>query len=213
MAPPDRLRPTAAELDGWLPQTQCTRCGYPRCRDYADALTQGEADINRCPPGGVTTIEALARLLDVPAKPLDPSCGTHNGRRVARVVEAHCIGCTLCIQACPVDAIVGASRCMHTVVAQWCTGCELCIAPCPVDCIELAPATGTGAPGGRWPEYAEDEVAAARERSERRLQRLAVKQRRSPRSATARHPTPPVLRAQIAAAVERVRRRRRARGL
>ena len=124
-------------VDALLPQTQCRRCGYPACRPYAEALVAGETDINRCPPGGDAVILELSRLLGVAAMPLDRSCGEHLPRTVARIDEQWCIGCTLCIRACPVDAIVGARRHMHAVIADECTGCELCLAPCPVDCIEI----------------------------------------------------------------------------
>jgi electron transport complex protein RnfB len=127
-------------IDAALPQTQCARCGYPGCHPYAEAIAHGEAAINRCPPGGVQGVQALARITGQPVLPLDPACGTEAPPRVARIDEDVCIGCTKCIQACPVDAIVGASKLMHTVVADLCTGCELCVAPCPVDCIAMVPA-------------------------------------------------------------------------
>jgi electron transport complex protein RnfB len=127
-------------IDAILPQTQCTKCGHEGCRPYAEALAQGRADINRCPPGGAAGIQALAALLGRPARPLDAECGEHLPLQVAVIDEAHCIGCTLCIQACPVDAIVGATKRMHTVLADTCTGCDLCVPPCPVDCIAMVPA-------------------------------------------------------------------------
>lgn len=129
-------------IDAALPQTQCTRCGYPACRPYAEAVARGEAAINRCPPGGVAGVRALARLTGRPVLPLDPECGVEAPPRVALIGEDACIGCTRCIQACPVDAIVGASKLMHTVVADLCTGCGLCVPPCPVDCIEMVPSRG-----------------------------------------------------------------------
>jgi Na+-translocating ferredoxin:NAD+ oxidoreductase subunit B len=122
-------------IDALLPQTQCGQCGHPGCRPYAQAMAQGEA-INRCPPGGATTIAALADLLDTPPLPLD---GISRPKAVAFIREEECIGCTKCIQACPVDAIVGATKLMHTVIAAECTGCDLCVEPCPVDCIEMRP--------------------------------------------------------------------------
>lgn len=129
----------APRIDALLPQTQCTRCGYPTCRAYAEAIAAGSADIDRCPPGGNAGIDAMAALLGLATKPLDPACGREMPPTVALIDEAACIGCTKCIQACPVDAIVGAAKRMHTVIAAECTGCELCLPPCPVDCIVLVP--------------------------------------------------------------------------
>ena len=132
----------AERIDALLPQTQCTRCGYADCRAYADALAAGEASLNRCPPGGVETINALSALLQQPSLPLDPACGPEETRPiVAYVREAECIGCYKCAAACPVDAFVGAPKLMHTVIEAECTGCELCLPVCPVDCIELRPRT------------------------------------------------------------------------
>lgn len=127
-------------IDRCLPQTQCGQCGYPGCRPYAEAIADGLARINQCPPGGEAGIVRLSELLAVPALPLDESHGLHKPPLVAYIREAECIGCTKCIQACPVDAIIGASKFMHTVLADRCTGCELCIPPCPVDCIDLVAA-------------------------------------------------------------------------
>ncbi len=124
-------------LDRLLPQTQCGQCGFDGCRPYAEAMAQGEAGIDRCPPGGDAGARALAKLLGIDARPYDRKLGEHRPGVVAAIVEADCIGCTKCIQACPVDAIVGASKLMHTVIAPLCTGCELCIPPCPVDCIVI----------------------------------------------------------------------------
>ena len=126
-------------IEQLLPQTQCGQCGYAGCKPYALALARDEADINQCPPGGEAGIRALALLLDRTPKPLNPANGIEKPVLVALIREAECIGCTKCIQACPVDAIVGASKRMHTVLADLCTGCELCIPPCPVDCIDLVP--------------------------------------------------------------------------
>ncbi|WP_076587945.1 Rnf electron transport complex subunit RnfB [Solilutibacter tolerans] len=135
---------TAASLveriDRLLPQTQCGQCGYEGCRPYAEALARGEADIDHCPPGGDAGARALAKLLDVDPKPFDRTRGEHLPAIAALIVEDDCIGCTKCIQACPVDAIIGASKLMHSVIASLCTGCELCIPPCPVDCIVMQPA-------------------------------------------------------------------------
>lgn len=129
----------AQRIDAVLPQTQCTRCGYEGCRPYAEAIAEGSADINQCPPGGEAGVVKLADLLGRAPKPLNPANGACRPPQVAVIEEPICIGCTKCIQVCPVDAIVGASRLMHTVIASWCTGCELCIPACPVDCIVLAP--------------------------------------------------------------------------
>jgi Na+-translocating ferredoxin:NAD+ oxidoreductase subunit B len=135
--PPAPIPASADDVDALLPQTQCRRCEYPSCRAYAEAIVRDDAPINRCPPGGDATLTALARLLDRPALALDPRYGTTTPLAVAHIDEATCIGCTLCIQACPTDAIVGAAKLMHTVLVDRCTGCELCLPPCPVDCIAM----------------------------------------------------------------------------
>jgi electron transport complex protein RnfB len=129
----------ADRIDALLPQTQCEQCGYHGCRPYAEAIARGEAEINQCPPGGAAGIAKLAALLGRPPLPLNPAHGVEKPRMLARVIEADCIGCTKCIQACPVDAIVGAAKLMHTVITDDCTGCELCVPACPVDCIVLEP--------------------------------------------------------------------------
>jgi electron transport complex protein RnfB len=131
--------PLADQVDAILPQTQCGQCGYPGCRPYAEAIAAGEAEINRCPPGGETTIVALADLLGREPIPLSEEVGEEKEKMVAVIDENTCIGCTLCIQACPVDAILGAAKQMHTVIEAECTGCELCVEPCPVDCIDMVP--------------------------------------------------------------------------
>jgi electron transport complex protein RnfB len=129
--------PVAERIDRLLPQTQCGQCGYPGCRPYAEAIARGDADIDQCPPGGEAGIRALADLLGREPRPLDTSHGVTKSAAVALIDEATCIGCTKCIQACPVDAILGTSKRMHTVIAELCTGCELCLPPCPVDCIAM----------------------------------------------------------------------------
>ncbi|MCX7033014.1 MAG: electron transport complex subunit RsxB [Arenimonas sp.] len=131
--------PMVERIDRLLPQTQCGQCNYPGCRPYAQAIASGEADINQCPPGGEAGVRALAELLGREPKPLNPEHGEVKPPVVALIVEDDCIGCTKCILACPVDAIVGAAKQMHTVIADLCTGCELCLPPCPVDCIVLVP--------------------------------------------------------------------------
>jgi len=195
-------------IDALLPQTQCTKCGYPACRTYAEAIAQGEADINQCPPGGAAGIRALATLLGREVLPLNPKNGIERQRRVAVIDEPRCIGCTLCIQACPVDAIVGAAKLMHTVVTELCSGCDLCLAPCPVDCIEMVPAKGEDAIWDR------PRANAARERFEARRARLAREHservpRRAPRTA---HSDPEAAKKRdlIEAAVERARAKRAA---
>ena len=131
--------PVVDQVDAILPQTQCGQCGYPGCRPYAEAIASGEADINQCPPGGEQVIVALADLLGREPKPLDPEHGEEKLPTVAFIDETDCIGCTLCIKACPVDAILGAAKQMHTIIAEECTGCELCVEPCPVDVITMIP--------------------------------------------------------------------------
>ncbi len=136
---PTQETPLVERIDRLLPQTQCGQCGYDGCRPYAEALARGDAGIDHCPPGGDAGARALATLLGVEARPYDRSRGEYKPGIVAVIVEDDCIGCTKCIQACPVDAIIGASKLMHTVIAPLCTGCELCIPPCPVDCIVMVP--------------------------------------------------------------------------
>lgn len=159
----------ADRIEDLLPQTQCTKCGYDGCRPYAEAIAQRTANYNQCPPGGAEGIARLAALLGKPVIPLNPVNGVERPRPVAFIDESLCIGCTLCIQACPVDAIVGASKQMHTIVAELCTGCDLCVAPCPVDCIAMIPVTGdaTG-----WDAWTQQQADAARERHDRRNARL-----------------------------------------
>jgi len=170
----------AERIDALLPQTQCTRCGYPACRAYADAVAAGDADLNQCPPGGAAGIELLAALLGRAPKPLNPANGVEKAPEVALIDEEVCIGCTKCIQACPVDAIVGAAKLMHTILADECNGCELCIPPCPVDCITMLPAIEDGETVlGRAAHYRERYVARnerlSREAGEREAELTAKK--------------------------------------
>ncbi len=163
----------ADAIDALLPQTQCTKCGFDGCAPYAQAIAAGQAAINRCPPGGQATIGRLARLLGREPLPLEPECGIERPRRVAWIDPALCIGCTRCIQACPVDAIIGAPRRMHTVIAALCTGCERCVAPCPVDCIPMRDAL----------PWRDEDAHAARARYQARNARLA--RRRAERDSAA----------------------------
>jgi len=162
-----------ARIHDALPQTQCTRCGYPDCRGYAEAIANDQAAINRCPPGGQEGIERLARLTGQATLALDPVCGTEGPRRLALIDEHWCIGCTLCIDACPVDCIVGAAKRMHTVIDDLCTGCELCIPVCPVDCIAMVDTTS---PATGWQAWSQPAAARARQRYEHRQLRLAREQ-------------------------------------
>ena len=151
----------AARIHDALPQTQCTRCGYPDCEGYAQAVASAEAEINQCPPGGAEGVERLAQLTGRPVQALDPAFGTEGLRRLAVIDEAWCIGCTLCLDACPTDAILGINKRMHTVIDAHCTGCELCIPVCPVDCISLEDAT----PGrSGWQAWSPAQAAHARAR-------------------------------------------------
>jgi electron transport complex protein RnfB len=180
-------RSLADALDEALPQTQCTRCGYADCRSYAEAIADGSAAINRCPPGGAEGIARLAALTGRLAQPLDPVNGQEGPRLLARIEEADCIGCTLCLQACPVDCIVGAPKRMHTVIAPLCTGCELCLPACPVDCIVLSPASDmrTG-----WQAWSPAEATRARERYAAHRMRLARERDEEARRLAASSPTP-----------------------
>ncbi len=203
------------QVDAWLPQTQCTKCGYPLCRRYAEAIVHGESDINRCPPGGDVTINALATLLNVVPKPLDPDYGEHKARVRAMIDEARCIGCALCLPACPVDAILGAPKKMHTIIANECTGCELCVTPCPVDCIDLVVADRTThRDDWPWPDYSREQVDRARSRTHAHLRRLEQQNAyssgcyRGRRSESDLTPTKAKIRAEIKAAVQRARARR-----
>jgi electron transport complex protein RnfB len=173
----------ADRIEDLLPQTQCTKCGYPACRPYAEAVANGEANYNQCPPGGAEGIARLAALLGKPVIPLNSANGVERPRPLAVIDEQVCIGCTLCMQACPVDAIVGAPKQMHTVIAELCTGCDLCVPPCPVDCIAMPSVTGeaTG-----WDAWSQDQADAARERHNRREARLAREREAAEARAAAR---------------------------
>lgn len=205
-------RPAAAlvdRIDALLPQTQCTKCGHAGCRPYAQAIVDGVADINQCPPGGQAGIVHLAELLQREVLPLNTAHGTEGDLGVAVIDEALCIGCTLCIDVCPVDAIVGAPKRMHTILGSACTGCELCLPPCPTDCIRIVALQ----PGRRWTG---DDAQAARSRYTQRQARLTQNAERS----RARRRTPETVdrpdddarkqrQAVVAAALERARSRRR----
>lgn len=214
--------PRLADLiDAALPQTQCTRCGYPDCRAYAEAMAEGSADLNRCPPGGAQGIVRLAAITARPAKPLDTTHGHEGPRALAVIDEAWCIGCTLCLKACPVDCIVGASKLMHTVIDAQCTGCELCVPVCPVDCISMVPVTGTAT---GWDAWSQPQAEEARERYAFHRFRLQREQRENDERLAAkaqakladlenqtRHTDPEVIekkRAVIEAALARARAKR-----
>jgi Na+-translocating ferredoxin:NAD+ oxidoreductase subunit B len=218
-APP--VRPLVDTLDAVLPQTQCTRCGYPDCRGYAQAMADGQAAINRCPPGGAEGVARLARITGQDTLPLDPACGQEGPRAVAEIDEAWCIGCTLCIKACPVDCILGASKRMHVVIDGPCTGCELCVPACPVDCIRMVPVTGLRTGWDAWSapqaddarrRYAFHQFRFERERQEND-ERLAAKaaHKLADLPAHTQHTDPEVIarkRAVIEAALARARSRR-----
>ena len=203
---------TPEAIDAWLPQTQCTRCGYPRCRAYAEAVAGGAADFNQCAPGGDVTIAALAQLFGRAPKPLNPAFGPCTPRQRAVIDEPACIGCRKCLDVCPVDAILGARKLLHTVLEDECNGCALCLPACPVDCIALVPVALPARSGSPWPEYTRAETEHWRLRTVARLARL--KKNKAAR-ATGSAGTPAVdererMRTEIRAAVARVRARKSA---
>ena len=216
-APPACAAPTdlAARIDAALPQTQCTRCGYPDCATYAQAIASGEAAINQCPPGGAEGVARLAAITGLAVLPLSAEHGVEGPRTVAFIDEAWCIGCTLCIKACPTDAIVGSNKQMHTVIEPYCTGCELCIPVCPVDCIQLETASGmaTG-----WAAWSAPLAEQARARYQQHRQRMPLEDSEeepaeatgapAPDSASPPTSAADARKAAIAAAMERARQRR-----
>ena len=206
------LRARADAIDLLLPQTQCTRCGFDGCRPYAESIARGESDINRCPPGGQAGIVRLAALTGRPVRPLDAQCGVEQARRVAWIDPERCIGCAKCIAACPVDAIIGASKWLHAVVPQSCTGCDLCVAPCPVDCIEMQPLPAETV-------WTDEDARSTRQRYVARTVRLQSELRARGARLAAKNPSPPAdsmltrsdsdsqhKRATIEAVLERARR-------
>jgi electron transport complex protein RnfB len=203
----------ADRIDAALPQTQCTRCGYPDCASYARAVASGEAEINQCPPGGSQGIARLAALTGRPLLPLSPAHGQEAPRTVAVIDENWCIGCTLCLKACPTDAIVGLNKRMHTVITPHCTGCELCLPVCPVDCIQMENASGQATGWAAW-SLPQAEHARARYRGRQaRLQRVACEAEQAvpvapPQAPAEQDPK----RAAIAAALARARAQRTGQG-
>ena len=202
----------ADRIDAILPQTQCEQCGYHGCRPYAEAIARGDAQINQCPPGGAAGIARLAALLDRPPLPLNPANGVEKPRMLARVIEADCIGCTKCIQACPVDAIVGAAKLMHTVIADDCTGCELCVPACPVDCIALEPMPpeqiDTAHADAARAHFQRRESRRAHEQEAREAELAARKQAMEAASSSSTAAPPDSPRNAVQQALERARKRR-----
>ena len=167
------MSPQAARIHAALPQTQCTRCGYPDCAAYAGAIAAGQAPINQCPPGGAEGIARLSALTGLAAAPLNPDNGTESPRTLAVIDENWCIGCTLCIDACPTDAILGTHKRMHSVIERYCTGCELCVPVCPVDCISLENVTGERTGWGAWSQRQAQEALERYTLRQERLERDA----------------------------------------
>ena len=196
------------EIDRLLPQTQCERCAYPGCRPYAEAIIVAGAPINRCAPGGHKTMQAIATLLKRPEEPLEPEHAalSHFPKKLAKIDESKCIGCTLCIQACPVDAIVGAAKQMHTILEDACTGCELCIEPCPMDCIQLEP---TNPPLPTWivgeSEDILEQAALSRERFRAHNTRI---QKKNKPTIPAPPPPVPTITSDLQAAIARAKAKR-----
>ncbi len=198
----------ASAIDACLPQTQCGRCGYPRCIDYARAIASDESNINRCPPGGEETITALATTLGTESVALAPELAPHRPPQLALIRERDCIGCTLCIQACPVDAIIGAAKLMHSVIADECTGCELCVPACPMDCIELSTDKRPVSADSAWRWFDPERVNRARRRSQANRLRNERRKHKSARRGTPDAGEQEKMREEILAAVQRVRDRR-----
>jgi len=203
-------QPLAARIDAVLPQTQCTRCGYPDCAAYAQAIAQGQAAINQCPPGGAEGISRLAALTGQPVQALHPEHGIEGPRSVAVIDEAWCIGCTLCLTPCPTDAILGANKQLHTVIREHCTGCGLCVPVCPVDCIDMQVVSGTAT---GWQAWSQAQAEQAQVRYQQHQQRTKLPEVVHPQAHTpsVAAPTPysaPDKKAAIAAALAKARARR-----
>ncbi len=194
------------DIDAWLPQTQCQKCEYADCKSYADAILSNDADYNRCPPGGQATIDGLAMLLGKPSKSLDARLAVFEDFKIAKIVESECIGCTKCITACPVDAIVGSGKRMHTILINDCTGCELCLAPCPVDCIVME-SVDIPEPDTRFinfPQHTSSVFRRARQRRVSRTNRPTMSERHNKKQSIHKKAD---IQNEILAAVERSKKR------